>query len=181
MFGSTFNESWRDYRSTHQSHLLIAKQSHDVAHCGGFVFCASSCFFLSVCPPSIYCTPSYFSVFSTQATLSWINDAAREHFVWILMISSCFLLFLVSVCVVMQRPGSVCVPHSTQASYVSSVPVNATHVPTAPPAFPRARWRQCVCAHMEGKASCVTRVSSESAGVMLGSGANPSFYASATR
>lgn len=54
--------------------------------------------FLSVCPPSIYCTPSWFSVFSTQATVSWINDAAREHFVWLLMISFCFLLFW-SLCV----------------------------------------------------------------------------------
>lgn len=91
------------------------------------------------------------------------------------MISFRFLLFLVSVCAVMQRPGSVCVPCSTQASCVSSVPVNATHVPTAPPAFPRARWKQCVCVHMEGKASCVTKVSPECAVVVFESEDNPVF------
>lgn len=99
------------------------------------------------------------------------------------MISFRFLLlfFLLFVSAVMQRPGSACVPRSTQASFVSSMPVNATRVPTAPPAFPRARWRQCVCAHMESKASSVTRVGSQSAVVLFESDALPRFYASASR
>lgn len=75
----------------------------------------------------------------------------------------------------MQSPGSACVPRSTQASCVSSLPVNATPVLTAPPAFPRARWRQSACAHMESKASCVTRVGSQSAVLLSGSEAKPRF------